>query len=85
MNTIEFYELATEVAKNRGYLKPSISTSSTCYNGDIYHSCDLFDHKKDKLIRSGLHKNPIASIEAFKDAIDYNNKTYDDYIESIEE
>ena len=84
MNTIEFYKFAVEAAKNRGYEKPSVTTISGCYNGDVKHSCQLWDNEKHKHINSGLHGNPVAAIQAFKDAIEFHNKTYADYVQAVE-
>lgn len=82
MNTIEFYHFAVDAAKSRGYNQPHVTTLSGCYSGEVKHSCQLWDNDKLKHINSGLHNNPVAAIQAFKDAIDFHNKTYANYTQS---
>jgi len=84
MNTIEFYHFAVDVAKNRGFETPSITTLSGCYNGEVKHSCQVWDNARLKHINSGLHNNPVAAIQAFKDAIEFHNKSYADYTQSTD-
>lgn len=84
MNTIEFYQFAVNAAKDRGFKDPSITTMSGCYNGKIQHSCQLWDNTKLKHINSGLHGNPLAAIQAFKDSIEFYNKKYDEYLDTID-
>ena len=84
MNTIEFYNFAVQAAKNRDYQNPSITTISGCFDGKINHSCQLWDSTKRKHINSGLHSNPVAAIQAFKDAIEFSNKIYSDHVEMVD-
>jgi len=84
MTTTEFYNLACQAAKERGFESPNITTQSGCYTGSIKHSCQLWIYNKRKFIYSGLHDNPVAAIMAFKDAIDFENKSYSNLIEDTE-
>ncbi len=84
MNTTEFYNFAIIAAKERGYDKPNINTISGNYNGIIRHSCQMWINDKRKHIYSGLHDNPVSAIQAFKDAIDFFNKTYSKIVEDVE-
>ncbi len=84
MNTTDFYNLAIIAAKERGYEKPNVTTISGNYNGKINHICKLWDGIKRKHIDSGLHDNPVAAIIAFKDAIDFENKTYSKIVEDVD-
>ena len=84
MTTIEFYQHAVEAAKTFGYENPSIVTTSGCYEGIIHHTCQLWDSSKKEFISSGLHGNPVAVIQAFKDALEFNQKSYADYKQDIE-
>ena len=76
MNTTEFYNFAVLAATERGYEKPSITTHAMCRDGNMYYICSLWLGIKHKHIESGQHNNPIAAIQAFKDAIDYEKLTY---------
>ena len=84
MTTQQFYDFAVEAAKNRGYKEPSVTTISGCYNGRIHHSVVMYDAVKRKNINSGLQANPVAAIQAFKDEIEFSQKTYSNEQESIE-
>lgn len=84
MNTTDFYNFAVLAAKERGYEKPNIVTLSGNYQGNIKHSCQLWIYEKRKHIDSGLHENPVSAIQAFKDAIDFENKTYSKMSEDVE-
>lgn len=84
MTTTEFYNFAVLAAQERGFKEPNIVTMSGCYNGLIKHSCQLWLNDKRKHINSGLHYNPVAAIQAFKDAIDFENKTYSNVCEDVE-
>lgn len=82
MDLQQFYNLAIEAAKERGYENPIITTISGCYQGNISHSINLWDGKK--YIYGGQHKSPEASLQSFKDVVDFNNKQYADNIKSIQ-
>lgn len=84
MTTQEFYNFALIAAKNRGYENPKIVTMSGCYEGNIKHSCQLFILEKRKFVNSGLHPNPVSALQAFKDALDFENLTYSKETENIE-
>lgn len=84
MNTTDFYNFAVLAAKERGFENPNIVTMSGNYQGTIKHSCQLWINEKRKHINSGLHHNPVAAIRAFKDAIDFENKTYSKMSEDVE-
>ena len=84
MTTTEFYDLAVLAAKERGFEKPSIVTMSGCYQGTLKHSCQLWIYEKRKHICSGLHENPVSAIRAFKDAIEFESKTYSKMSEDVE-
>ena len=76
MTTIEFYNFALIAAESKGYKNPNITTMSCCFQGEIRHTCQLWDNKKGKNIHSGQHMNPLSALEAFKDALEYEGKTY---------
>lgn len=82
MDLQQFYNLAIEAAKERGYENPNVTTISGCFKGNISHSINIWDGVKH--IYSAHHKSPEAALQSFKDAIDFNNKQYPDNIESIE-
>lgn len=84
MTTQEFYHFAVIAAKNRGYDKPRITTMSGCYEGNIKHSCQLYIYEKSKFVNSGLHSNPHSALQAFEDALDFENLTYSKETENIE-
>jgi hypothetical protein len=84
MTITEFYNFAVLAAKERGYEKPNIATVSGCYQGILKHSCQLWIYEKLKHINSGLHENPISAIQAFKDAIEFESKTYSKISEDME-
>jgi len=84
MTTQEFYNFAVIAATNRGYANPRITTVSGCYDGQIKHSCQLWIYEKRKFVNSGLHSNPVSALQAFKDALDFENLTYSKETENIE-
>jgi len=84
MTTIEFYNFAVIAAKNKGYENPDISVITICNKSGVQHVCKLWDNEKKKHIESKLHKNPVASLQAFKDAIEFENKTYSELSEGLE-
>jgi hypothetical protein len=84
MTTTDFYNFAVLAAKERGFAKPSIVTMSGNFQGTIKHSCQLWIYEKRKHINSGLHDNPISAIQAFKDAIEFEGKTYSKMSEDVE-
>lgn len=84
MTTTQFYNFAIMAAKDRGFEKPSIVTISGCYQGTLKHCCQLWINEKLKHINSGLHANPASAIQAFKDALDFENKTYSKMSEDVE-
>lgn len=84
MTTTEFYNFSILAAKERGFKTPNIVTISGNYQGNIKHSCQLWIYEKRKHINSGLHENPISAIQAFKDAMDFENKTYSKMSEDVE-
>ena len=83
MSTQEFYNFAVLAAKERGFKKPNIVTISGCFQGILKHSCQLWIYDKRKHINSGLHGNPVSALQAFKDAIEYENKTYSTISEDV--
>ena len=84
MTTTEFYNFALIAAKERGFEKPHIVTTSGCYHGTLKHSCQLWISEKRKHINSGLHENPVSALQAFKDAIEFETKTYSKMSEDVE-
>lgn len=84
MTTAEFYNLAVLAAKERGYENPNITVHSLCDANGIKHICKLWDSSKKKHIDSTLQNNPVSAIQAFKDAIDFENKTYSKMSEDVE-
>jgi hypothetical protein len=84
MTTTEFYNFAVMAAKARGFENPNIVTMSGCYQGALKHSCQLWIYEKRKHLTSGLHDNPISAIQAFKDAIEFDGRTYSEMGEDVE-
>jgi hypothetical protein len=84
MTTTDFYNFAVLAAKERGVEKPNIVTMSGCYQGTLKHSCQLWIYEKTKNVYSGLHENPVSAIQAFKDAIEFESKTYSKMSEDVE-
>jgi hypothetical protein len=84
MTTTDFYNFAVLAAKERGFEKPNITTISGCYCGTLKHSCQLWIYAKRKHIYSGLHENPVSAIQAFKNAIEFESKTYSNMSEDVE-
>jgi hypothetical protein len=84
MNTQDFYDKAIDIAKEFGIEKPNVTTSSGCYNGSIKHSCSIYIHDKRIIISSELHNNPVSALLAFKDAIEFKFKEYNQETKSIE-
>ena len=84
MTTTEFYNFAVIAAKKRGFEKPDIVTMSGCFQGTLKHSCQLWIYEKRKHINSGLHENPVSALQAFKDAIEFETKTYSKMSEDVE-
>ena len=83
MTTLEFYNFAVLAATERGFEKPSITTHAMCMQGNMHYSCSLWVSNKHKHIESKQHNNPIAAIQAFKDAIDFEKLTYSTTQEEI--
>lgn len=77
MTTTEFYNFAVIAAKKRGYKNPNITVHTICTSNGIKHICKLWDNVKRKHIDSALQNNPVSALQAFKDAMDSENKTYD--------
>lgn len=84
MTTQDFYNLAVLAAKDRGYENPSITTHTLCDSKGIKHICKLWDAGKRKHISCDLQNNPVSAIQAFKDAIDFENKTYSKMEEGLD-
>lgn len=84
MTTSEFYKYAVLAAEERGFKNPKVTTISGTYEGDLLHSCALWNPKKKTFISSGMRNNPIAAISAFKDAIDFDAKEYSAYVEDVD-
>jgi hypothetical protein len=84
MTTEEFYNLAVLAAKERGYENPKITVHTMCDSVGINHICKLWDLVKRKHISSDLQKNPVSAIQNFKDAIDFENKTYSKMEEGLD-
>lgn len=84
MKTTEFYNFAVIAAKKRGYENPNVTVHTICTSNGISHICKLWDNSKKKHISSNLQNNPIAALQAFKDAIDFENKTYDQTAGDVE-
>jgi hypothetical protein len=84
MKTIDFYNFAVMAAKERGYSNPNITVHTLCDSNGIKHICKLWDNDKKKHISSTLQNNPVSAIQAFKDAIDFENKTYSKMSEDVE-
>ena len=83
MSTEEFYNFAVLAAKDRGYDNPRITVHTICDSRGINHICKLWDSGKNKHIDSTLQSNPVSAIQAFKDAIEYENKTYSQISEGV--
>jgi hypothetical protein len=84
MTTQEFYKFAVLVAKERGYENPDVFVHTLCSSSGIKHVCKLWDSNKKKHIQSELQNNPVSALQSFKDAIDFENKTYSQMSEGIE-
>lgn len=86
MTANDFYNFAVIAAKQRGYENPSVTIVVICTSPQdgLNYVCKLWDRKKSKHIESKFHKNPLAALQSFKDAIDFENKTYSDISEDIE-
>ena len=83
MTTTDFYNFAVLAAKERGFENPNVTTISGVYSGKILHSCQLWNTQKRKHISGGQHDNPVAAIQAFKDALDFDAKTYSKISEDV--
>ena len=55
-----------------------------CFEGVIKHSCQLYNYKKRKFINNGLHPNPVSALQAFKNALEFENLGYSTETENIE-
>ena len=84
MTTTEFYRSAVQIAEEAGFEKPSVTTISGAYHGVIQHSCQLWINERFKRVTSGMQNNPNAALQAFKDAIEFENKEYSKEISDIE-
>ena len=84
MTTQDFYNFAILAAKERGYETPNVIVHTLCSSNGIKHICSLWDCNKKRHIESGLQNNPVSAIQAFKDALDFQNKKYSQTSEDIE-
>ena len=84
MTTTEFYNFAILAAKERGYTNPDITVHTICTSSGIANICKLWDHEKKKHISSAIQSNPVSAIQAFKDAIEFENKRYSEIQEDVE-
>jgi hypothetical protein len=83
MTLQEFYDMAVAVVKRHGISDDqTVTVMSGVYRGEIKHCAEVFI--PNKIIRSGLHPNPLASITAFNDAIKFHLRTYDKETEDID-
>lgn len=84
MTTKEFYNLAVQAAKERGFENPKpvvitmMSESDRCCN-----FCKLWIPDKRKYIEGKIQNNPSAAIESFKDSLDYEMKVYETTSEGL--
>lgn len=84
MTTKEFYNLAILAAEERGYADTNITVHTICTSSGIANICKLWDYEKKKHISSAIQSNPVSAIQAFKDAIDFENKRYSEIQEGVE-
>jgi hypothetical protein len=84
MTTTDFYNFAVLAAQDRGFENPNITTMSSCFQGAVKHSCQIWLNDKRKHVNSGLRENPLSAIQAFKDALEFENNTYSKASEDIE-
>lgn len=78
MTTKEFYNLAVETAKQYGFENPKVSVITLMSEPDKYfHVCKLWRPDKRMFIEGKAQNNPSASIQSFKDALEYEMKVYD--------
>lgn len=84
MTLTDFYNYAVLAAQEYGYKKPDIKVIIIYDNLGINHICKLWDKDKKIHIASTIQNNPISAIKAFRDALDYENKTYSKLSEDVD-
>ncbi len=84
MTTQNFYKFAVLAAQNRGYQNCDIIVHTICDKNGTKHIIKLWHNDKKKYIESTLQTNPVSAIQAFKDALDFENKTYSKISEGVE-
>lgn len=77
-----FHDFGILAAKERGYDTDNINAFAINLGGKQSYSLECWTGKET--IRGGNFNNPAAAVQAFKDALDYQSKTYSQITEDIE-
>ena len=77
MTIIELFDMTVKSVQEYGYNKSNVNVFISVSKTGINYSCNIWDSKKCKFLRTNNNSNPSSMIESIKDTILFDRLQYD--------